>query len=119
MQFSTIDVFGILPSPSRASHEFLYRIGLQPEPFQEWLRSINSGLADSSSWSDVLRLYAQFCDEKFKFTGDPVSELQQYGLTQELSALIVKNVGARYGAMLLSQYVVSAVETRLSMALSH
>eukprot|EP00798_Chlamydomonas_sp_ICE-L_P002312 gene2312-8602_t len=117
-QFSTFDLFGPLPSPSGASREFLHQIGLQPEPFQEWMRSIDAGLANSSNWSDVLRLYVQHCETKFNYTDDPLAELQQYGLTRELSDKIINTAGDHYGAMLPSQYVVSAVETTLSMALS-
>eukprot|EP00798_Chlamydomonas_sp_ICE-L_P019531 gene19531-26210_t len=91
-QFSTFDLFGPLPLPSGASREFLHQIGLQPEPFQDWVRSIDAD--------------------------DPLAELQQYGLTRELSDKIINTAGDHYGAMLPSQYVVSAVETTLSMALS-
>ena len=118
-QFSIFDAFGHLPSPSGASREFLLQIGLQPEPFQKWLRSIDAGLANSSNWSDVLRLYVKHCEKKFKYNplDDPIAEMQQYGLTLELSDKIVMTAGDHYGAMLPSQYVVSAVETTLSMAL--
>ena len=67
-----IDVFSPLPSPNNAPRDFLYQIGLQPEPFQEWLRSIDADLANTNNWSDVLRMYVRHCDKNFKYHDDPV-----------------------------------------------
>jgi hypothetical protein len=111
------DIFAQLPSPGNATGELLHQIGLQPEPFQQWLDCMDAEVGNSYRWSDVLRMYVNHCDMRFEYLDDPVRELQQYGLTKELSEKIVDNVGERYGAMLPAQYVVSAVETRLSMEL--
>ena len=117
LQFSTFDLFGPLPSPNSASRDFLHQIGQEPDSFQQWLRSINSELADSSDWSAVLRLYVQHRDGTFQYSDDPVKEMQDYGLTRELAEKILENVGEDYGQLLPKQYIVSAVENRLVTAL--
>ena len=70
MQFSTFDMFLPLPLPSGALPLFLDKVGLQPEPFQEWLLSVDAEWASSSrNWSDALRLYEQHRDAIFNYTG--------------------------------------------------
>ena len=116
-------MFSPLPSPSGASREFLHQIGLEPEPFQKWLRSIEvrGTTYGSRHWSDVLRLYATHCEEKWELTrnenDDPHAEMRQFGLTHELCDKIVKTAGEHYEAWMPIQYVVSAVETTLAMTL--
>ena len=117
--FATFDLFGPLPSPKSATPEFLVKIGLEPAPFQQWLRGIPDDVATSSDWSGVVRWYVQHHSSTFKFRedGEEIQELLDYGLTKQMGEEILETAGEHYRQLLPQQYITTAVEDKLVVEL--
>ena len=119
--FGTFDLFGPLPSPKIATPEFLERIGLEPAPFQKWVRRIPDDRVTSSEWPGVVRWYVEHHSRKFDpfescesgESGEEIRELLDYGLTRKMGEEILENAGENYRMLLPEQYITSWVEDRL------
>ena len=106
--FATFDLFSPLPSPKNATPQFLVRIGLEPAPFQEWLRRIPDDVATSSDWPGVVRWYVHHNSRKFdpfesREDGEEIQELLDYGLTKQMGEAILENAGEHYRLLLPQQ----------------
>ena len=120
--FAAFDLFGPLPSPKVATPEFLVRIGLEPAPFQEWLRgnSDDDDAATGSEWPGIVLEYVRHHSafkSKLHVREDgeeaEIHELQYYGITEQMAEAILKNAGGNYRLLLPQQYIETWVVDRL------
>ena len=117
--FATFDLFAPLPSPKTVTHQFLVRIGLEPEPFQRWLRDIPDD--EASDWSNVVRWYLNHRGGKMGKSGrTEIQRYMDYGLTEQMSADILENAGRHWNRCQRStttshECITARVEDRLAV----